>query len=134
MGASLLDERSPVPSTTQAERLSNLVLGAFYEVYNALRYGYLEQVYSGALEVEFRRRGIPFVREQYIDVRYRGRVVGQYRADFVVDDCMIVELKAGRSLEESARGQTLNYLRATGMSLGLVLHFGPKPSFRRIIY
>jgi GxxExxY protein len=123
-----------VPSVLHAEQLTNHVLGAFYDVYNALRYGYLEQVYLGALEVEFTDRGLPFLRERILDVVYRGHVVGRYRADFVVDESLIVEVKAGRSLADSARWQTLNYLRASGVSVGLVLHFGPKPSFRRIVF
>ena len=117
----------------RAERLSNLVISAFFAVYNALTPGYLEQVYAGALCVELRHRGIPFERERPVHVRYRGEVVGFYRADLVVDDALIVEVKAGNSLHEAARWQTLNYLRATGLPIGLILHFGPKPSFQRVV-
>ena len=117
----------------RAEQLSNLVISAFFAVYNGLTPGYLEQVYTGAMCVELRHRRIPFERERPIDVRYRGEIVGQYRADIIVEDVLIVEVKAGCSLHESARWQTLNYLRATGMTIGLILHFGAKPSFQRVV-
>ena len=117
----------------EADRLSNLVIAAFFAVYNGLKPGYLEQVYVGAVCVELRHRRIPFQRERKIDVRYRGEVVGQYRADILVNDALIVEVKAGNSLHESARWQTLNYLRATGLTVGLILHFGAKPSFQRVV-
>ena len=123
-----------MPLDGEAEALGDRVLPAFFAVYNALRYGYLEQVYIGALAVEFRRRRIPFVREVPLQVTYGGEVVGRYRADFVVGDRLIVEVKAGRALDESARWQALNYLRSAQLSLGLVLHFGPKATFRRVVF
>jgi GxxExxY protein len=123
-----------MPSGTDPERSCTLVLGAFYEVYNALKYGYLEQVYASALAVEFGHRRLRFQREHPIDVLYRGNVVGHYRADFVVEDALVVEVKAGRSMDEGARWQTLNYLRATGLRHGVVLYFGVKPTFRRLIH
>ena len=75
-----------------------------------------------------------FAREVPISVWYRGEIVGSYRADFVVAESIILELKAGRSLDDSARWQTLNYLRATGVKLGLVLHFGRTPAFRSVVF
>lgn len=122
-----------MPPDLLGEQLSNRVISAFYAVYNELRYGYLEQVYVGAMAVELRRRGLRFVREQAMSVRYEGEVVGRYRADLVVEEILVVEVKAGRALDESARWQTLNYLRATGLELGLLLHFGPSPKFHRIV-
>ncbi len=115
------------------EFLSSQVIGAFFAVYNRLRSGYLEQVYVNALSVELRHRELAFEREKAIQVLYRSEVVGQYRADLVVGGCLIVEVKAGMLLDDSARWQTLNYLRATGMPLGLLLHFGAEPSFQRIV-
>ena len=123
-----------MPLVDPDERLSSRVLASFFEVYNALRYGYLEQVYVGALSVEFVRKGIPFEREFPLAVRYHGEVVGHYRADFVIDSRIVVEIKAGRALDDSARWQTLNYLRAADLRVGLILHFGPKASFRRVVF
>jgi GxxExxY protein len=116
-----------------AERLARVIIGRFFEVYNRLRYGFLEGVYVGALVEELRRLDIPCEREYPVEVLYRGVPVGFYRADLLVDGCLIVEVKAGRKLDDSARWQTLNYLRATGLPLGLVLHFGPEAHFHRVI-
>ena len=115
------------------ERLSYDVIGAFYEVCKRLRPGYLESVYVGAMCVELRHRAVAFERERPLEVRYRGEIVGYYRADLVIGDALIVEVKAGRSLDDSARWQTLNYLHATGYPLGLVLYFGRPPTVRRVV-
>ena len=115
------------------ERLSYDVIGSFYEVCKRLRPGYLESVYIGAMCVELRHRGVPFEREWPLTVRYRDEVVGAYRADLFVAKSIIVEVKAGRHLDESARWQTLNYLQATGVSLGLVLFFGRDRTVRRVV-
>jgi GxxExxY protein len=123
-----------MPSAPDPDACSNVVLSAFYEVYNGLKFGYLEQCYVGALAVEFQLRGIRFEREVPVDVHYRDVVVGRYRADFIVEEALLVEVKAGRRLEDPARWQTLNYLRATGLHHGLVLCFGTKPTSRRMIY
>ena len=123
-----------MPSAPEPDPCSSAVLAAFYEVYNRLKFGYLEQCYVGALAVEFRSRGIHFAREVPVNVHYRGVVVGRYRADFIVEDTLLVEVKAGRTLEDPARWQTLNYLRATGLRHGLVLCFGTKPTFRRMVH
>ena len=117
----------------QIERVADTVIGMFFDVYNELRYGFLEQVYVGALAVELRRKGIPFSREHRIDVHFRGERIGFYRADLLVDSRLVVEVKAGKSFDESARWQTLNYLRATNLPLGLVLHFGSEARFHRVV-
>ena len=122
----MLDERGFDP-------VSRRIIGAFYDVYNTLRFGFLEQVYAGALAVELQERDIAYQREGAIDVRYKDRIVGFYRADFIVERSVVVEVKAGRALDPSSRWQTLNYLRATGMSVGLVLHFGPTAQFQRVV-
>ena len=113
--------------------VSEDVIGAFFEVYNLLRPGFLEAVYARALEVELRLRGIDVQREACITVWYKGHEVGFYRADLLVDGWIIVEIKATKALDDSARYQLLNYLRATGLALGLLLHFGPKANFQRVV-
>ena len=110
------------------------VIGAFYDVYNELRYGFLEKVYAGALEVELQERNISYVRELPLQVFFKGRVVGTYRADFLVEGKVIVEIKASRQLCDADRRQLLHYLRATGLELGLLLHFGPKAEFHRMVH
>ena len=110
------------------------ILGAFYAVYNDLRYGYLEAVYRNALEVEFKRRGIPYVREVPLEVIYKGEVVGIYRADFVVGGRVVVEVKATRQIGDADKRQLLNYLRSTRMEVGLLLHFGSNAEFHRMVF
>lgn len=103
------------------------VIGAFHEVCRVLKFGFLESAYSGALSVELSDRGISFQREYPVDVVYKGRVVGQYRADFLVARTVIVELKS------QAKIGALNYLCATGLRVGLLLNFGPEPQVIRAI-
>ena len=109
------------------------VIGAFYAVYNELRYGFLESVYAGALEVEFRERGISYVREHPLEVRYKNNVVGMYRADLMVAARVVVEVKASRCLVDADKRQLLHYLRGTNQEIGLLLHFGPKAEFHRMV-
>lgn len=111
--------------------LTGQVIGAFYSTYDALGFGFLESVYCNALALELRARGISFRREAPIDVWMRGVRVGHFRADFVVEDGIVLEVKASRTLDEGNRRQLLNYLRATKIEIGLLLHFGPKPEFHR---
>lgn len=107
--------------------LTHGVIGAFYDVYNELRFGYLESVYCGALVVELRARGHTVEREVPVSVYYKGRSVGDYRVDLMVDEGVLVEVKASRHLDPNAEHQLLNYLRATGREVGLLFHFGPRP-------
>ena len=113
--------------------VTGAVIGAFYDVYNELRFGFLESVYASALEWEFRQRGIEYVREHSLEVRYKSQVVGMYRADFLVGSQVVVELKACRYLVDADKRQLLNYLRGTDKEVGLLLHFGPKAEFHRIV-
>jgi GxxExxY protein len=113
--------------------ITQQVIEAFYEVYNSLGYGFLESVYSRALAVELRRRGLRADREVAITVRYKREDVGVYRADLLVEARVIVEVKASRLLDPSAYSQLVHYLKATGLEVGVLLHFAPDPSFKRVI-
>jgi GxxExxY protein len=115
------------------EALTRRIIGAFYDVYNALGYGFLESVYRRALEREIVDRGIHVVREAAAEVRYKGSVVGVFRADLLVESRVVIELKACRKLEPAHPAQVINYLRATDLEVGLLLHFGPRPAFQRFI-
>ncbi len=115
------------------EALTRSIIGAFYEVYNKLGYGFLEQVYANALERELVARKHQVAREFQVGVRYKGEPVGICRLDMVVDDVIIVEVKSTPALHESAERQLLNYLSAARLDLGFIMHFGPKPRFRRLI-
>ena len=113
--------------------LTGKIINSFYRVYDELGYGFLERVYCGALEVEFRRHLLGYHREAPIDVLYHGAKVGLYRADFLIEGKVIVEVKASRALSDADRKQVLNNLRATQIELGIQLHFGPKPVFKRML-
>lgn len=115
------------------ERLTHSVIGAFFEVYNTLGYGFLEHLYVRALDRELRSRGHDVTREVLVQVMYKGSELGIQRLDFIVDARIVVEAKASRELHGSAARQLYNYLRATNLEVGLLLHFGPKPTFQRII-
>src|SRR5688572_28944668 len=116
------------------ERLTHSIIGAFYDVYNALGFGFLELVYLSALERELRARGHAVGREVYVPVLYKGDEVARQRIDMVVDQRVVVEAKSTQDLHKSAKRQVYNYLRATRLEVGLLLHFGPEPSFYRLVF
>jgi len=115
------------------ERLTHSIIGGFYEVYNYYGFGLSEKVYTNALEIELRARGHKVDREVSILIYYKGIPVAWQRVDMIVDDKVIVESKASARLPPDAEPQLLSYVRATRLELGLLLHFGPKPYFRRLI-
>ncbi len=115
------------------QKITRAVIDAFYSVYDDLGYGFLESVYKNALHGVLCDQGITCRTELPIEVVHKGRVVGFYRADLLVESCLIVELKSSESLSSASERQLLNYLKATGIQVGLLLHFGPTPSFRRKI-
>ena len=114
------------------ERLVYSVIGAFYEVYNILGYGLLEHLYVMALERELRARGHCVGREVAVPVIYKGETLGVQRIDLMVDERLVVETKSTFQLHPSAIRQTYNYLRATRLRAGLLLHFGPEARFYRV--
>ncbi len=107
------------------------IIKAFFIVYNALGYGFLEKVYANALAKELRRMGYQVEREVRIDVYYQGEIVGEYFADLLVNGKVIIETKEAKELAPEHEAQLLNYLRATPYEVGLVLNFGPKPEYIR---
>lgn len=110
------------------------IIKAFYEVHNTLGYGFLEQVYQNALYKELKRRGIPCEAQHQIPVYYKGELVGKYVADIVVDNCIILELKAVSVLREEHELQLVNYLKATDYEVGLLLNFGRSGEVKRKIF
>jgi GxxExxY protein len=113
--------------------LTHEIIGAFFEVYNELGYGFVESVYQRALPLALVARGVQSEREVPLTVRFRGSVVGDYRADLVVEGKVIVESKVAEKILPVHEMQLLNYLRATRITVGLVLNFGPRPTFRRLL-
>lgn len=116
------------------EELTERIIKCFYEVYNQLGYGFLEKVYEQAMMIELSKNGLPARCQQPVKVYYKGDVVGDYYADIIVDDTIILELKAAEGVAEEHECQLINYLKATNIEIGLLLNFGKKPEIRRKIF
>ena len=116
------------------EDLTSLILKTFYEVYNELGYGFLEKVYQNALLIELRKNGLEATPNKKIKVYYKGENVGNYYTDIIVNNTIILELKAADYIVEEFENQLLNYLKGTDCEIGLLLNFGKKPEFKRKIY
>ena len=113
--------------------ITEKVIGVFFEVYNELGGGFLESVYQQALRIALVQAGLCVSLEVPVPVYFRGEVVGNFRADIVVDESVLLELKAVSALDGAHDGQVLHYLRATRFEVGMLLNFGPKPQFRRFL-
>ena len=118
------------------QELTNRILKACYTVHNELGCGFLEKVYQEALEVQLSEMGIPFEREKHLPITYHGKVLKcDYIADFVVDNKVIIELKAVTEMSPIFEVQTINYLRATGIKVGLLINFGIRQlQIKRLAY
>jgi GxxExxY protein len=116
------------------EQHSNRVIGAFYAVYHQLGYGFLEKVYENALVWELRKNGMKGLQQKRIDVYYDGQTVGEYFADIVVEDSLVLELKAADGIAPEHEAQLINYLKASNIELGLLFNFGVRPQFVRRIF
>jgi len=112
---------------------SDAILAAFYHVYNTLGHGFLEKVYENALALSLRKRGRKVSQQTHLTVFFEDEMVGDYFADLIVDDHVVVEVKAAEGIHEAHEAQLLNYLHATEIEIGLLLNFGEKPEFRRKI-
>lgn len=110
------------------------VLGAFYDVFNQLGPGFLESVYEAALEIDLLAAGLRVKRQDEVAVFFRTYCVGKFIADLVVNNLVAVEMKAVRAITPAHEAQLINVLRATSLEVGLILNFGPKPEFKRLIY
>ncbi len=113
------------------KELTHKIILIFYKVYNKLGYGFLEKVYENAMKIEFRKENIPAVSQSPIKVSYDNEIIGEYYADLLVDNKVIVEIKAVKNLSDEHEAQLLNYLKATNIEVGLLLNFGPKPDIKR---
>lgn len=111
--------------------ISGQILKIFFKVYNALGYGFAEKVYENAMLIELLELGFKVKQQEPIKVFYNNKLVGEYFADLVVEDCVIIELKASALLSTANEIQLLNYLKATKIEVGLLLNFGQKPEHRR---
>lgn len=116
------------------KELSEAILKVFYEVYNELGYGFVEKVYQNAMYLELKSQGFKVEAQKQIKVYYKNELVGDFFADLLIDNLIILELKACDVLVKAHYVQTLNYLKATNIEIGLLLNFGEKPEIKRLIF
>ena len=114
--------------------LTSVIIQGFYKVYNTLGFGFLEKVYRNSLRIELINSGLFVVMQKQINVYYDSKLVSEYYADLIVNDKIIIELKAAECLMEEHEAQLINYLKATEIEVGLLLNFGKKPEIRRKIF
>jgi GxxExxY protein len=116
------------------EDITDKIIKAFYKINNTLGYGFLEKVYENAMEIELQNMGCRVTKQKNIKVYYENKEVGDYYADLLVNDLVIVEIKASESLRKEHEAQLINYLKATKIEVGLLLNFGKKAEFKRKIF
>ena len=114
--------------------LTERVIGVFYSIYNELGQGFVESVYENAMVFALRDEGIGVEQQVPLSVAFRSRLVGEFRADLVVARRLLIELKVASKLNEAHEAQLLNYLKATGLKVGLLLNFGPRAQVRRRVF
>jgi len=116
------------------EDITDKLIKSFYKVYNELGFGFLEKVYQNALFLELIAMGFYCEKQKQIKVFYNGQIIGEYFADLIVNNCVIIELKASETLVKEHELQLINYLKATDIEVGLLFNFGKKPQFKRKLF
>jgi len=116
------------------EEITEIIIKSFFKVYNTLGYGFLEKVYENALAVELRKNGLEVKCQYPISVLYDNVIVGEYFADIIVNDVVVIELKATKELSKEHEYQLINYLKATKIELGLLMNFGKEAEYLRKIH
>ena len=125
------EDATPFPH----KEITGAIIGSAFEVYNHLGYGFLHRVYQRALQVELARRGRRVESEKRINVQYKDVIVGDYDADLIVDDYVLVEIKIAPEYDKRDEAQLLNMLKATGLKVGVLLNFGRyKVEHKRFIF
>ena len=114
--------------------VTHAIIWAFYQIYDRLGFGFLEAVYKRALVHELTKRGVRVRTEALVEAWYDSICLGYFRADLLVEDVVVVEVKAAEAMPMGARPQLINYLRATDLEVGLLLNFGLKPQFQRVVH
>ena len=114
--------------------ITDRILGIFYDVYNELGYGFLESVYEESLLIGLREAGFTVDRQVPVPVWFRNHKVGDFRADLLVENAVLLELKSARNLEKAHEAQLLHYLKSTEIEVGMLLNFGTRPQFRRLLF
>jgi len=114
--------------------ITDKIIKAFYKVYNTLGYGFLEKIYENAMCIELEKTGLKYLKQHPIDVFYDDKQVGSYYADIIVENKVIIELKAAENICEEHEAQLTNYLRATEIEVGLLLNFGKEAQIKRKVF
>jgi len=121
-------------NTDEINELTHRIIGCAMRVSNTLGTGFLEKVYENALVIEMRKTGLVVEQQKRLLVYYDGQVVGDYTADIVVNDCILLELKAAKAIDSAHEAQLLNYLKTTGLHIGLIINFGtPRLKIKRMV-
>ena len=115
------------------KELTYKIIGVFFDVYNELGHGFLESVYQRSLGLALETEGLKISNYVKIPVWFRGQCVGQFEGDMLVENAILLELKVARILDRAHQAQLLNYLRATDIEVGVLLNFGLKPEFKRLV-
>ena len=118
----------------KSQNLTENIIKIFYNVYGKLGYGFLEKIYESAMMIDLKKEGLKAVSQSPIKVLYNGYTLGEYFADILVEDEVIVEIKVTKNLAFTHEAQILNYLKATEIEVGLLLNFGPKPQIKRKVF
>ena len=114
--------------------VTDKILGCFYRVGNKMGHGFLESVFHKAMFHELIKAGVTVRSRVSLPVWYDGKIVGDFEADLIVEECVIIEIKAGRAIDPSGVAQLMNYLRASAIEVGLLLNFGPRLEFKRLVF
>ena len=130
----LLNIKNAADDNLVPKELTDTILTCFYRVYNDLGYGFLERVYQNALYYALIDEGLKCEAEKSVKVYHNERIVGDYRADLLVEDCVLLELKTSEELNSANEKQLINYLKATTIEVGYLLNFGKKPQFSRKVF
>lgn len=116
------------------KNITDDILKVYFDIYNHLGYGFLEKVYQNAMYFELQKKRYKVEAQKSIKVYFKGQLIGEYYADLLIEDKIIIELKACELLMNAYVAQLMNYLKATSIEVGLLLNFGEEPEFKRIIY
>ena len=120
---------------SRLDQITEKIIGCVHQVSNILGTGFLEKVYENALAMELAQAGLPVAQQRRIEVRYKEVLVGDFVADILVEECVIVEIKAVKALDDVHTAQCLNYLKATGLQVCLLVNFGaPKATVKRVVH
>src|SRR5689334_18463870 len=130
----MFSRRNTARSDLLCADITGAAINGFHVTYDQLGFGFLESIYRRALAIELRAFGLTVAEEAPIDVWYAGTRIGRFRTDLLVENKVIVEIKTGRAVGDADRKQLLNYLRASDVEVGLLLLFGPKPFFQRLVF